>query len=261
MSDETDERDALEEEREETEEETTMSDEAEEAEGAEEEREGTEGETKDEEQMQSQIDDESAVCSQLEEKLDLSTREGETPVSTPQTTSAKSTPTMATTPLDDRTPSPSPAPASISPSSSSATTEKLPKLSPSLSPNILAFKGAEGETAPATTTATATPGTLQGVVEDIASLVPNGNIRAIAQLQGNVLSELKATNKTLADFNIFSEEKYASISPDVLKLAKNLKGIKTDLDYIYKKTHSIKMKLKGKYPAAFVETKANTDDD
>ena len=50
------------------------------------------------------------------------------------------------------------------------------------------------------------------------------------------LSELKATNKTLADFNIFSEEKYASISPDVLKLAKSLKGIKTDLDYIYKKT-------------------------
>ena len=50
------------------------------------------------------------------------------------------------------------------------------------------------------------------------------------------MANLQSTNKTVTDFNIFSEEKYASISPDLGKLAKNIKTIKNDLDYIYKKT-------------------------
>ena len=154
-----------------------------------------EEEVKDEEQMKNPLD-ESAVRSQLEEKLDI--REGEeraiegeereereeTPISTPQTTSA-ATPTSPPTPtllLGDRTPSPSPVAASVSPSSASASTEKLPKLSPSLSPNILGFAGESETSAPDTLE----PGTLQGVIGDIANLVPNGNIRAIGQLQGNV---------------------------------------------------------------------------
>ena len=52
----------------------------------------------------------------------------------------------------------------------------------------------------------------------------------------NRLNNLTTTNKTLTDFNIFSEEKYASVAPELSKLAKSLKTIKNDLDYIYKKT-------------------------
>jgi len=93
---------------------------------------------------------------------------------------------------------------------------------------------------------------LAGVVRQVATLVPGEATQSILRLQQNILNNLKSTNKAVTDFNIFSEEKYSSISPDLTKLAKNLKSIKTDLDYIYKKTHSIKVKLKGKYPEAFV---------
>ena len=55
----------------------------------------------------------------------------------------------------------------------------------------------------------------------------------------------------MTDFNIFSEEKYASVSPELTKLAKNLKAIKSDLDYIYKKTSVLKGKLKAKHPECF----------
>ena len=65
------------------------------------------------------------------------------------------------------------------------------------------------------------------------------------------MSNLQTANKTVTDFNVFSEEKYASISPELAKLAKHLKSIKNDLDYIYKKTSALKGKLKAKHPECF----------
>jgi len=97
------------------------------------------------------------------------------------------------------------------------------------------------------------------LIEDISSLVPRNAIRDIGKLQQNIMSNLQTANKTVTDFNVFSEEKYASISPELAKLAKHLKSIKNDLDYIYKKTSTIRVKLKGKYPQAFAPAATETE--
>ncbi len=57
----------------------------------------------------------------------------------------------------------------------------------------------------------------------------------------------------------YAPRRYASISPELSKLAKQLKHIKNDLDYIYKKTSTIRVKLKGKFPQAFASTAAESE--
>eukprot|EP00854_Cymbomonas_tetramitiformis_P024897 gene24897-30358_t len=70
---------------------------------------------------------------------------------------------------------------------------------------------------------------------------------------------MKQSNSELKTFNEFSQQSFSAVSNDFVKHTKVLKGLKADLDYIFKHTRQLKEKIQAKYPEAFVGLPARPD--
>ncbi|XP_021298100.1 kxDL motif-containing protein 1 isoform X2 [Herrania umbratica] len=65
------------------------------------------------------------------------------------------------------------------------------------------------------------------------------------------LGRLQDSNAVLSHFNEYSEHCFAEVSSDFSRNTRLLKSMKSDLDYIFQKLRSMKVKIMATYPDAF----------
>lgn len=89
------------------------------------------------------------------------------------------------------------------------------------------------------------------VAEQFRSLVSAEDVGSIKQAQHLILGRLQDSNAVLTHFNEYSEQCFAEVSGDFASKTRLLKSMKDDLDHIFMKLRSMKMRLAATYPDAF----------
>lgn len=89
------------------------------------------------------------------------------------------------------------------------------------------------------------------VAGEFRTLIDPQQLGSLNQLQELILGRLQDSNAVLSHFNDYSENCFTEVSADFAKNTRQLKSIKSDLDYIFQKLRSMKAKLMATYPDAF----------
>lgn len=89
------------------------------------------------------------------------------------------------------------------------------------------------------------------VAREFRTLIDPKQLDSLNQSQDLILGRLQDSNAVLSHFNEYSENCFAEVSADFSKNTRQLKSIKSDLDYIFQKLRSMKAKIMATYPDAF----------
>lgn len=77
---------------------------------------------------------------------------------------------------------------------------------------------------------------LEALAASLSDLTPQSKVGVLRASQDHVLRDVRAAQHALSEFNVFSEEKYALVAPDMARMAKDMRAIKADIDYVYRKS-------------------------
>ncbi|XP_021298099.1 kxDL motif-containing protein 1 isoform X1 [Herrania umbratica] len=83
------------------------------------------------------------------------------------------------------------------------------------------------------------------------TLIDANDLDSLKHLQHIILGRLQDSNAVLSHFNEYSEHCFAEVSSDFSRNTRLLKSMKSDLDYIFQKLRSMKVKIMATYPDAF----------
>ncbi|XP_059666190.1 kxDL motif-containing protein LO9-177 [Cornus florida] len=89
------------------------------------------------------------------------------------------------------------------------------------------------------------------VSREFKTLIDAEELDSLKQLQLLILGRLQDSNAVLSHFNEYSENCFEEVSSDFSKNTRLLQSMKSDLDYIFQKLRSLKMKILATYPDAF----------
>ncbi|GBG91615.1 hypothetical protein CBR_g52649 [Chara braunii] len=90
-------------------------------------------------------------------------------------------------------------------------------------------------------------------VREMGSMVNNHDLNEIKRLQMQMLGRLQDSNAVLSYFNDFSARSFSVVASDFGKNTKILRGMRGDLDYIFKKIRVLRERIAKSYPNAFDE--------
>ena len=97
--------------------------------------------------------------------------------------------------------------------------------------------GARGSDSPPSPTPSPAPAmSLEALAASLSDLTPQSKVGVLRASQDHVLRDVRAAQHALSEFNVFSEEKYALVAPDMARMAKDMRAIKADIDYVYRKS-------------------------
>ncbi|KAJ4702984.1 kxDL motif-containing protein 1-like [Melia azedarach] len=89
------------------------------------------------------------------------------------------------------------------------------------------------------------------VSREFKTLINADDLDSVKQLQYLILGRLQDSNAVLSHFNEYSENCFAEVSGDFSRNTRLLKSMNADLDYIFQKLRSMKVKILATYPDAF----------
>lgn len=96
------------------------------------------------------------------------------------------------------------------------------------------------------------------ISQQFKTLINHEDLDKLNHLQHLILGRLQDGNAVLSHFNEYSEWCFAEVSGDFSRNTRLLKSMKSDLDYIFQKLRSMKMKIMATYPDAFPDSSTTT---
>jgi len=82
-------------------------------------------------------------------------------------------------------------------------------------------------------------------------------VHEVLQLQDDIKSSVTMSTENLARMNDFASKEYATMVKDFQKHTKMMKEMKQDLDYIFQKIRTTKIKMNTAWPEAAMQVQNN----
>eukprot|EP00897_Mesotaenium_endlicherianum_P009234 jgi/Mesen1/8339/ME000461S07755 len=106
----------------------------------------------------------------------------------------------------------------------------------------------------------ALPDASAAAVQEVRDLMPADDLAELQQLQLTILGRLQDSNAVLAHFNDFSARSLAAVVNDFSRNTRLLRGMRTDLDAIFRRIRNLKERIKKHHPDAFEQAGLNLED-